>query len=162
MGSTLVYGQGNFLFDGGIEVSNPYFDFWKTSLIVCIDTDGSNNNISFLPIISLGASIMLADGGQGNEILNGFVSRSIEIESSKNIEMKYKELAIQMKHQYLYGVSGGYAKLFPVRILNKISRRRFMEVQYKEENSLELQNFLQCETHRELLAQILQLYQTEI
>ena len=81
-GKTLIYGQGNFLFD------NSDIEEWQTSLLVEVQYDG---------------------------------------------------------------------QVFPIRILNKLSKYRLSGRLYSGSNVLALENYVSCETHRELMIKICQL-----
>lgn len=159
-GANLIYGQGNFLFEGIWDKNNPYFKFWKSSLLICMDINNNEKSFSFIPIISTGKAISYADKKEGQEIINEFMHRSEQIQEEYFIKEKYEELALQIRNQYLYGISGGYADFFPIRIMNKLSKRMYLKKVYKGKNGIETRNYIECETHRELLSEVLRLNQS--
>ena len=144
-GGTIVYGQGNFLFD---DTDN---EFWQTGLLVALDADF---NVSYLPLTKDGNKVKLAHSEAAEEILAGFKARSREITVDGVVEAKYAEFAEKMKNNYLLHFSGGRRGLF-WRAVNKLSRGRLVawsiKRKYKTKQLLALQNFVECEAHRELL-----------
>ncbi len=144
-GGTIVYGQGNFLFD---LCDN---EFWGTGLLVALDADF---NVSYLPLTKDGNKVKLAHSEAAEEILAGFKARSREITVDGVVEAKYAEFAEKMKNNYLLHFSGGRRGLF-WRAVNKLSRGRLaawtIKRKYKPKQLLALQNFVECEAHRELM-----------
>lgn len=142
---TIVYGQGNFLFD---DEDNEY---WNSGLLIQIDDDFS---ISYIPIIKNKETVRLANENDKQTILNAFYERSNSILIPNMIQKKYDEFADEMLFSYLYLLSG-FRKKVIFRILNKLTKNRFgrwyLFKKYNKERLLVLQNFLECEAHRELL-----------
>lgn len=96
----------------------------------------------------------MAHEDEAASILDEFSSRSEEIKQAGFIERQYTVFADQMLPTYLMAFSGGRRSLL-FRVINKLSGRRLQEVwmkrKYRESNRLEVRNFVECETHRELL-----------
>lgn len=141
-GSTIIYGQGNFIFD------HSGSDFWKTSLLVKINIK-EKIIIDYIPVVKNGNRICLADENEADEILNNFYKRSHEIIDPGFLERHYIEFALSNFYSYLRKISGtnkliSYLdrRLFNNRITNK---------KYNNKRLLALQNYIECETHRELL-----------
>lgn len=133
---TILYGQGNFLFDkGNNEMRN-------TGLLVMADT--IDRKIEFLPIIKCSAGVRLAEGKDKEEILAGFLKRSEEIIEKDFLEKKYDEFSDSMIIYYekmAMGIWGrGIAKLAP-EILKHMRMPK---------EALFMLNALQCEAHRDL------------
>ena len=145
-GGTIVYGQGNFLFD---DCEN---EFWQTSLLVQIN-DGFE--ISYIPLKKNECRVRLADPKDAESILAGFCQRSIEIEDSVVIHNKYWQFAESSLESYLLTLSGARNKLL-FRIINKLSHYRFVKwvvnEWHQKEELLAIQNYIQCEAHNELLS----------
>ena len=141
-GGTIVYGQGNFLFDHSNSA------YWQTSLLVQLDEKFS---ISYIPLMKTENMVRLAEDEQ---ILLDFAERSEEIKKDGVIEAKYKEFAQSMIEQYLWSFCGVRRGFFH-RVVNKISGYRFsawvLRRKYSERELLAMQNFIECEAHRELL-----------
>ncbi|WP_242978133.1 CapA family protein [Garciella nitratireducens] len=71
-GATIVYGQGNFIFDR----SNS--EFWQTSLIIKVNID-KGIHVDYIPIIKEENGVRLAEGEKGRKILEAFHKRSKDI-----------------------------------------------------------------------------------
>ena len=145
LGGTIVYGQGNFLFD------HSKSEYWQTSLLIRLDHDF---NVSYIPIRKNGKSILLAKGEDADEILRGFAERSEEIKSEGVIEEKYLAFAESMLHTYLFTFSG-IKRGFVLKAINKLTNFRLIRwiirKRYTKQKKLAVQNFVECEAHRELL-----------
>lgn len=142
---TIVYGQGNFLFDDGES------EFWQTSLLIKIDNEFK---ISYIPIRKNNETVRLATPNDACDILDFFIQRSEEIKQKGFIEARYSEFAYSMLNGYLFRVSGCGKSLF-FRILNKLTGRRYgiwkLKRRFGKQQLLSVQNVLECEAHRELL-----------
>lgn len=141
---TIVYGQGNFLFDDSES------EFWQTSLLIQIDNDCQ---ISYIPLMKKGNNVQIASATASDRILKDFFARSEEIKRAGEIEKKYSEFAKKMIDDYLFRISG-MGKSFAFRVLNKITRRKYGRWKLKrifgKQQFLSVQNVLECEAHREL------------
>ncbi len=144
-GGTIVYGQGNFLFDMQEN------EFWNTSLLIEIK-DGFE--IDYVPLVKQGNGVRLAEEKQKAEILDGFYKRSEQIQQDGFIETQYIEFAKKMIEGYLLNVSSiKYGFVF--KVLNRLSGRRFLswyiKRKYKKAKLFAIENYVECEAHRELL-----------
>lgn len=148
--SVLLYGQGNFLFD------YMHDECWNTSLLLCINYNEmtKSHSYDFLPIIRTGNTITRANEYDSKNILNEFYLRSNQILNPDFVKYEYLQLANNLKRDYAYWLSGGFARLFPVRIINKITKYKFLEKMYTGKNMLSVENSLECEAHREIIATI--------
>lgn len=146
-GSTLVYGQGNFLFD------NSDSEYWQTSLLISINDDFS---ITYIPIEKRQNTIRLAKDKQADAILKDIYERNQQIQQEGFIEKEYQSFANSMRNQYLYTIS---PKWIGTRVLNRLLGQRFtnwyVKKKYKEKQLLALRNFVECEEHRELFTSAL-------
>jgi len=144
-GGTIVYGQGNFLFD------HSGSEYWQTSLLVQVNEDLS---ISYIPLVKKDETVRLAEGAEGEAILADFEKRSLEIKGPGVIEEKYAEFAKTMLDGYLLALSGTRKSLL-FRGADKLSGRRLgkwmLARRYSREVLLAVENYLNCEAHRELL-----------
>lgn len=138
--STIIYGQGNFLFD---YTDNEY---WKTSIIIKIDI-ANGINIEYIPIIKTGNTIRIANSTEKKEILDSMIFRSEEIKQDGFIEQSYERFAKRMYSEYLVGMSGNNLVL---RVFNKLSRYKFINLLYSKRSLLWIRNIIECEAHREL------------
>jgi len=141
---TIVYGQGNFLFD---KYSN---DYWNSSLLISIDDDGT---VRYIPIIKESPGVRLAKKEQAIEILQDFEKRSLEIKEKNFIEKRYSDLANDCLFSYISYLSCKRNKLI-FRILNRFFPHIFHEY-YMNKNVRQYKNaiinYIKCETHRELV-----------
>lgn len=148
---TIVYGQGNFLFD------RPVNDCWNTGLIIQLNfsDDCSQPEINYIPLSKRAEKVVEAEGPEAESILNGFFKRSRQIQCSDFVEKAYKEFAKQMQWEYYTAFSGKKAKNILYRIINRLSGYKFVKYYigraYSKNEKLVLRNFIECEAHRELL-----------
>ena len=139
LGGTIVYGQGNFLFDHSDS------EFWQTSLLVQI---GDGFQISYIPLVKTGNAVRMAEEC---EILDEFRMRSREICENGFVERNYTEFAKSMVYSYLWRIYG-HSCLF-YRIINKLSGQRVNRYYLRHKlgkKLLGVWNAIECEAHREL------------
>lgn len=145
---TIVYGQGNFLFDGQDN------EFWKTSLLISIDNEGK---VEYLPLVKDGHSVRLASPDEKSAILRDFNNRSERIKDSSFIVSEYSSFAEANLANYVMHLSGLNGNL-AFKILNKLSgqklKKRFIS-RYKDQYGTVVTNYIECEAHRELLLESL-------
>ena len=146
--STIIYGQGNFIFDYAES------EFWRTSLILQVNLK-DELEINYLPIIKDGNRVALAEDEKAVEILNEFSQRSKEILEGKFIEEKYKDFAEVNINNYLRVFLG--MNKWISRIDRYMLKNRLIRYKLKKNRLLALENFIQCEAHRELLLKGLQI-----
>ncbi len=146
-GSTLVYGQGNFLFDHSESI------FWKTSLL--IEVDLTSKHIDYIPLIKQSEIVREAVGEEKSQILREFIARSEIIMKPGFVEEQYAKFADEMESEYLSRFSGGFSKNLIVRALNKLSSYGFLKHFYADKDKVIIENVLDCEAHRELAAKAL-------
>ena len=143
-GSTIVYGQGNFLFD----LSKS--EFWQTSLMVQI---GDDFEISYIPLVKQCNGVRLADEAQSQEILEAFRDRSEEIRQDGFVETQYAKFAQEMLAGYLFTLSG-MRRNFLYRAINKLLGYRLdvwhLRKLRNKNKTLAIRNIVECEAHKEL------------
>lgn len=146
---TIVYGQGNFLFD---DEENEY---WQTSLLIMIS---DNFKIKYLPLKKNKSTVRLAKGDEAENILEQFNLRSEEILDPEKVNQHYDELAIYYKNFYLLSVMKIKRGLL-YRIINKLSNglveKTIINAVYNSKYRYTLRNYVECESHNELLLHIL-------
>jgi poly-gamma-glutamate capsule biosynthesis protein CapA/YwtB (metallophosphatase superfamily) len=141
-GGTIVYGQGNFLFDDSKS------EFWQTSLLLnVILTDGSMS-VEYVPIVKQGYGVRLANKQQSEEIFHGYNERSKHILDEGFVQQEYGKFATQMLNGYLAAFHGN--NLF-FRVVNKLSGHTLANKLYTDKSLTVIQNFVECEAHRELV-----------
>ena len=141
---TIVYGQGNFLFDAGND------EYWNTSLLVEIADDGQ---IDYIPLCKKGNGVRLAGKKDAADIIREFRVRSEEIRDQGFVEEKYRAFAKQKNDEYMMYFAG-WKKVFLFRVMNKLSGYRLQKVaakRYRKKLGIVLRNYVECEAHRELI-----------
>jgi len=140
--STIVYGQGNFIFDYSNE------EPWKTSILVEVEFTDSPR-IKYIPIVKEDERIKLAESAKGNKILAEFRKRSREILSPGYVEEKFIEFAKKNINLYLQVL---YARPRWLSFLDRRVLGSFLiSKKYNEKKILSIKNYIECEAHREVL-----------
>lgn len=143
---TVVYGQGNFLFDDSED------ECWQTGLLVKLSDD---LEISYIPVRKHRENVRLAEQDDAKKIMDAFLERSKDILKPGFVEEKYKELADSMSAYYLQQFRGISDSNLVMRVLNKVTHKKwrvwFMNSIYDARRKRSIQNCLQCEAHRELI-----------
>lgn len=146
---TIVYGQGNFIFD---DEENEY---WQTSLLIMLSSDFE---VKYIPLKKTGNVVRLAKGDEAKNILEQFYLRSEEILDSEKVYQHYSELAEQYKNHYLLSLMKIKRGLL-YRIINKLTKglieKNIINKAFNSMYRYELENYVECEAHRELLLNIL-------
>lgn len=148
LSGTIVYGQGNFLFD---HQENEY---WQTSLLIQLDEDWG---ISYIPLVKQGNGVRLASPEKEEQILKAFGERSAEIQTDGFIQARYEQFAKEMKNYYLLTFSSINHRGKLIRVLNRLTGQRwskwYLKHTYSKRKLLTMRNFIECEAHRELFLQ---------
>ena len=140
---TIVYGQGNFLFDDSDS------EFWQTSLLLSVN----DRSVSYLPLVKRKNTVRLAHGQDAEAILRGFEERSAQILDEAFVREAYARFSQQLLSLYLGTFTQKRHRLL-FRVLNKLTRGKWsarlperLPMKYK----LAVLNFVECEAHREAL-----------
>ena len=152
-GSTIVYGQGNFIFDRSDS------EFWKTSLLVKVNVN-NGLQVDFIPIVKEGNGVRLATGQAADDILAAFQHRSNEILQEGFIEEQYQEFAQENIQNYLRSFSG-FGKWLS-RIDRRLLNGMLLKRKYNKNQLLAMQNFIECEAHRELVLAALKIEENRL
>ena len=143
--STIVYGQGNFLFDDGDD------EFWATGLLIQIDEDFA---VTYLPLKKVDETVRLAQGEEAEEILSGFQLRSSQILNPEFVKTNYRKTAEENLHYYLLEMSGLKRNIL-YRAMNKLLKRKldqwYLAYHMGMKKLLQLENYISCEAHREII-----------
>jgi poly-gamma-glutamate synthesis protein (capsule biosynthesis protein) len=140
--STIIYGQGNFIFD----MSNS--EFWKTSLLIRVNIN-KDIHVDYIPIKKEGNGVRLAEGQVAENILESFQQRSREILQPSFVEQQYQKFAQENIDSYLRRFSG-FGKWLS-RIDRYLLKGILLKKKYNKKQLLAIQNFIECEAHRELV-----------
>jgi len=140
-GGTIVYGQGNLLFDRRSD------EFWRTALVVQA-TFGGGVHVQYLPVVHQGHRALMAKGDEADAILSGFYERSKEILSPGFVEESFGRRAEQALEGALYALSGKDRLLTRVdrRLGGFITRRAFTR-----RRMVDLIDLAECDALREQL-----------
>ena len=149
----IIYGQGNFLFDI-IDEHNINYDYWKNGLIIKFIPDISGYNINYIPICKENNVIRLANDTEKKEIMDAFNSRSEQIKESKFIDEAFKQYSRSLVDHYLTHFNGWVIKKI-LRVIQILLKKNFINILYTKKDYLLLQNYFQCESHREIIINIL-------
>lgn len=152
-GGNIIYGQGNFLFDRSDS------ECWQSSLLIEVTLtrtlDGITSNFVYLPLEKKENKVRFAKNENAEKILLDFNKRSEEITNINEVCSKYKKFSQEMLTDYLIGFSGSKKRDLIFRVLNKVSNYHYskwlMKCRYGKKERIILQNFIECEAHRELL-----------
>ncbi len=147
-GGTIVYGQGNFLFDRSKS------EFWQTALLVEVAFDGDKPKVSFVPLLKDGAGVRLERDGEA-EILRRFEERSAEIAQDGFVEARYRRFCDEFDGDLALTLVGAPVEKLWFRVLNKLTgrrfARRFVKRKLNAKRRLKLRNYVECEAWRELV-----------
>lgn len=153
MSGTLVYGQGNFLFD------NSDSDYWATSILLrIIINDNKEHSLEVLPLMKKKECVRLASGNIKDAILKSLIERSESIQKKGFIDKEYVKYSEEMRKEYYLRLLGSLGRNFIVRMINKLTRYRFLDLIYKRTSLIVIENCFDCEAHRELISQITKRY----
>ena len=147
-GSTILYGQGNFIFDSGKD------EFWKSGLLVELDLKEKSYSVNYIPIEKANGLFKMSED---NSILEKFYERSKEIEDNDFIEKKYEEFCNKLFDEYIrkFEYHNIYDKTYH-KIFRKYPKRDYPQSFY-----LNLLNTVRCESHREVIIRGLELRSKE-
>jgi len=139
----IIYGQGNFIFDYSDNI------FWQTSLLIKLNFTLNNYTIEYIPIVKHKNKIRLADSNTKNIILSQFIERSEKIKNIENLYNYYDKFSYNNIYDYLRYFKG-FGKWMS-RIDRKIFRNYLIKFFYRKSKRIVVQNFIECEAHRELI-----------
>jgi len=149
--TVIVYGQGNFLFDGRNN------EFRNSSLLVKATLE-KELKIDFIPLNKRGTGVELASPETAGIIMNDFKNRSEQISIPGFIADQYAKHCI--KHgQFFMATTAGFGKT--VRRIDKLLNGLFTKCIYTRKKRDVLRNNIQCEAHRELLLKYLRLLENK-
>lgn len=139
--SNIVYGQGNFIFD-----YSDSSELWKTGLLIEYDT--ITNKIEYIPFVNCNGKICSPNKFEFSEIMSNFEERSNDIADNNFVYNNYMKVVASSSERYLTTLAG-YNRV--KRKVNKVLKNKILKKQYDLKKLLQLKNFIECETHREIL-----------
>lgn len=138
---TIVYGQGNFLFD------RKKNDYWNTGLLIDVEFSKDEMKIEYIPLVRDESFTRIAAQKEADHILLNFYERSKKINSPEFVKQKFDELSQEKINSYLsacFGKNSIYKKVMKRVFGANIIRRSFRKKEY-----LKLMNYIECEAHHE-------------
>lgn len=146
-GGTIVYGQGNFIFD---RRNNEY---WNSGLLIQID---DRFQVEYVPIVKKESMIRIASENEKIEIMDSFTDRSKQICAPEFIQKNYSEFAKKSIMNYLQICYPVKKDLF-FRIMNRLTKGQYynnlINKRYDSTKAMKLLNCIDCEAHKELFTQ---------
>lgn len=143
--SKIIYGQGNFVFDGGED------EFWNEGMLIKIDLLETKEGIMYYPFEKNQGMIRLAGKEKGEKILSKYKERTKEITNIKFLKETYKQFAKEKSISYMRTIHGYNWR---AQLKNKLLGKS-VDMAYSDEEYLAIQNIIECEAHRELFLQYL-------
>lgn len=143
-GSTLIYGQGNFIFDNNSD------EYWDSGLLVQVNLQNETSKVEFIPFVKKqGGVIRMPDANQSARLMDGFYVRSKQVQDRAFVQKKYREFALSQIETYLRFVHGNN---FWFKVANKLMGGKLVFKMYQGKGALvALLNMIECEAHHELL-----------
>lgn len=138
----LIYGQGNFIFDGGND------EFWNSGMLVGIRFDDDGVKINYYPYRKQGGKIIFDGNSDTSSLMTDYQERSEQIMVEEFIRNNYKEYAKKYLETYLRILNGNSCWF---RLVNKVSRGGLIYRIQKKRGLLKVLNLIECEAHRELI-----------
>ena len=146
--STIVYGQGNFLFD---RQNN---EFWNTSLLIKATFEKGKMTVDFVPVSKNGNGIKAPESNMRDSILNSFNERSKQITLPGFIESEYEKFSLNNGLFYLSSFAG-FGRI--LRKTDRLLHGALTGLIYSLRKFNLIQNFVECEAHRELFLRYLRI-----
>lgn len=153
LGSFIVYGQGNLIFDK----KTPPSSSWNEGFLVKLQVEEKGrHSMKLVPHMqSTGtAGVRRMSENSGISFLKAIHDRSERLSDASYIEKEWLSWCNSRKNLYYFGLFPGVVNN---RILTLINRHfPFIEKLYSDRHLLRLENMLRCESHREVLETLLE------
>lgn len=81
----------------------------------------------------------------------------MEIQNDGFIRDTFDALVNKQTISYLKGLSAGLMKNMPFKLLNRLTHDRILKKIYSYHNILAMENYVNCETHREMIQRIIEI-----
>ena len=137
--ATIVYGQGNFLFDRNDN------EFWETGLLLKVLV-GEKLSVEYFPFCKRGIGVRLAEKEEEYSIIGSFRLRSEQILKPGFVESEFSRYCDE-NGQYYLAVFAGFGRI--VRNIDKLFKGFFTGLLYSRRKALMIQNHVECESQRE-------------
>lgn len=144
-GSTIIYGQGDFLFARPTRNDLRY-----SGLLIETEVTQQGLKVGFNVRVKPQDTIRLADEAEKEQILNDFRERSARLLQERFLEANFERYVDKRAAGFNSALAGSS---LAGKVLNRLSRRRYknqwIDGHMSDEDVLKLVNYLDCETHRE-------------
>ncbi|TJX13646.1 CapA family protein [Tissierella creatinini] len=149
--STIIYGQGNFLFS-----RNNKSKKWNTGIIIELELDEfKNGTLRYLPTIIDEIGVDFATESEKEEVLIQIRNRSNEVANTNVLHKYWIQYCNNISTTY-WSFLLGHSKL--KRIFNKVFKNIAIRINYNNNKALLTHNIIRCESHREILETMLSSY----
>lgn len=139
-GGTVVYGQGNFIFD------HKDNEFWRTSLLIKATFD-RELRVEYIPVRRENKGVGLGD----EAILQGFYDRSREITREGFVEANYEAYALSMINEYYVMLTADDGVPFSDEVIADRAAKADFAGKYHPTFLSAMENIFRCEAHNELI-----------
>lgn len=146
--STIVYGQGNFLFDDSDK------ELEKEAILVELDVD--SGEVALIPVKKDGALVRIADADEREQILFGIEKRRNEIKDDDFVTHQFKEFCSQERIGILSALAGNNLLY---RMINKLSKRKFQELVFGRVYKMRIYNMISCPALLEVMRGVMKEYE---
>lgn len=144
-GGTIIYGQGNFLFN--YNITDETKEFLKTGLLFEIILNKQEMSLKEIPVVRTEAGNRLANSSEKNQILAEYNERNQNILRPEFIQSEYAKFADKYIDLYLNSFLG---RSVLIRVFNRLCHRKLARFLLEKKDYLAMENFVECEAHLEL------------
>lgn len=145
--ATIVYGQGNFLFDDSDK------ELEKTAIL--LDIDPNIEVCSFIPVIKNDHLVRIAKEEEASFILQEIEKRHKQIAEDKFIELQWEKFCESQKSSILAALTGNN---FIYRVLNRITKGYSESLVYSSFNKMRIYNIITTPALFEILQGVMKKY----
>ena len=139
-GRTIVYGQGNFIFD------HKDNEFWRTSILVKATFD-RDVKVEYIPVCRENKGVGLGP----QEILDGFYTRSDQIRQPGFLQANYEHFALSMIDEYFVMLTATDGAAFSDEMIAQRASNGSFADKYHISFLAAMENLFRCEAHNELI-----------
>lgn len=144
--STIVYGQGNFLFD------DTDHELEKTAILLGIDTD--SKSVRIIPVLKEGVLVRAANSQETSIIIDTIRERSKL--SEEQLQQKFSEWC-NLQEREVFNACAGYFK--PYKVVNKLFGRTLEKMVYDSKSRMRLYNMLKSVALLEVFEEVMSRYE---
>ncbi|WP_051437729.1 CapA family protein [Eubacterium xylanophilum] len=138
-GKTIVYGQGNFIFD--VEDN----EFWNSGLLIKLIIK-DKIGVEYIPIVRNGSGIVIADEKECNSILEAYEKRSEDILLPGFVEKNLHNYSKKHIYNYLRLFGGSATGNIFYRGINKITNNHLSKKTFGKKKVACILDYMRCES----------------